>query len=79
MMKATLITEAKKEMKGIESKSQLKRLYRKYLGPQGLITKELLRIPSLHASMRKTQSKSINQIHKTFVSLYNKREEELSD
>lgn len=76
-MKATLISDAKKEMQDIESTSQLKKLYKKYLGPKGLITQELLRIPSLHASLRRSQSKAVNQIHKTFLSLYEKKEKEL--
>lgn len=76
-MKATLITEAKKEMEGVDSPSQLKKIYKKYLGPKGLITQELLRIPSLHASLQKAQSKSVNQIHKTFLSLYEQREREV--
>ncbi len=77
-MKGTIITDAVKDINGCQTEAQLKKVRKRYLGPAGVITKELLSIPKLAYNVRKAQSKSVLQLQESFNTVFDRRRGELN-
>jgi hypothetical protein len=77
-MSSVIINEALKDIKSCDCVPKLNKVRKKYLGVSGVITRELLVIPKLDYGLRKSKSRSVLNLHKSFNAAYCKKKGELS-
>ena len=74
---AGIIKDAVEEIKQCKDEPSLKRVHKKYLGRGGVITKELMRIPTFAKNIQRSKSKMVLQLQQSFLKAYNGKKGEL--